>query len=187
MDSTVRALTRGQARLSYSPSPAWALQASRAWVRDVHEFGPREDVNKTTASAIHSVRLGQNSFLNSAIVWGYNNAKDHHEQHSILLESALSMHNTTVYGKYEWVEKSTEDLLLEEDEFGHGAVFPVNAVTLGVQKNLVNTLKINVSLGVQGSLYITPDRLETVYGKTPMALEFYVQVYPGLMRGGAGR
>src|SRR5690606_34685859 len=42
-------------RLSYNPSAAWALQTSHAWVRDVHESGPREDVRRTTATAIHSL------------------------------------------------------------------------------------------------------------------------------------
>src|SRR5690606_14188582 len=63
-------------RLSYNPAPSLALQLSQAWVNDVHEFGPREDVRKTTASVIHSYRLGHAKFINSTLVWGYNDA-DH--------------------------------------------------------------------------------------------------------------
>ena len=173
------------ARLSYNPSPAWALQVSKAWVKDVHEFGPREDADKTTASAIHSIRIGSKSFLNSAAVWGYNKAEGHHDQHSLLLESALNLNTTTVYGKYEWVEKSTENLLLDEEVYGHGTLFPVNSFTLGIQQDLFNTLKTNVALGVQGSLYSTPDPLEALYGKNPLALEVYLRIYPDLMSGGA--
>lgn len=175
------------ARLSYNPSPAWALQVSKAWVKDVHEFGLREDANKTTASAIHALRLGSKSFLNSAAVWGYNKAEGHHDQHSFLLESALGLNATTIYGKYEWVEKSSENLLLDEGVYGHGALFPVNAFTLGIQQSLFNALKTNVALGVQGSLYSTPDQLEELYGKNPLALEVYLRIYPGRMSAGAGQ
>ncbi|HET8736760.1 MAG TPA: hypothetical protein VFM69_09175 [Pricia sp.] len=171
------------ARLSYNPSPAWALQVSQARVNDVHEFGPREDVNKTTASAIHSLRLNPKFFLNSAAVWGYNDAVGGHHRpsHSFLLESALTLNTTTVYGKYEWVEKSAEDLLLDEAVYGHGKLFPINSITLGIQQRLINLLKTNAAIGVQGSLYHTSNQLNGLYGKNPMALEVYLRIYPGLM------
>lgn len=170
-------------RLSYNPSPAWALQVSQARVNDVHEFGTREDLNKTTASAIHSLRIEANSLLNSAAVWGYNHdpAGHHPGSHSFLLESALTRQSTTVYGKYEWVKKSTEDLLLDESEYGHGTLFPVNSFTLGIQQRLMTILNTYIAIGAQGSLYQTSDQLDDLYGKNPMALEIYLRIYPGLM------
>jgi hypothetical protein len=174
-------------RLSFNPSAAWALQVSKARVADVHEFGPREDVDKTTASVINSLHLGRKAFLNSTAIWGHNKADGHHAQNSFLLESALTFNNITAYGKYEWVEKSTEDLLLDEDVFGHGANFPVNAFTLGVQQNLFDFAKTNVALGVQGSLYLTPDQLIELYGENPIALQVYLRIFPGLMSGGLAR
>nr|WKN38613.1 hypothetical protein K4G66_07845 [Tunicatimonas sp. TK19036] len=175
-------------RLSYNPAPAWALQVSKAWVKDVHGLGPREDVNKTTASAIHSLRLGTGTFLNSTAVWGYNKAQGHHDpQSSFLLESALTAHSTTVYGKYEWVEKSMEDLLLNEEIYGHGALFPVHAISLGVQQNLAEILHTNVALGAQGTWYQSPSPLEDLYGSHPLALQVYLRLYPALMSAGAGK
>lgn len=173
------------ARLSYNPSKQWALQFSKAWVKDVHEFGPREDVEKTTASAIHSYTFGKDKFLNSAIVWGHNKADAHHDQHSFLLESALTLRKTTVYGKYEWVEKSTENLLLDEEIYGHGTLFNVNAFTLGVQQNLYSVFKTNIAAGAQMSIYNSSDKLNDVYGKNPYALQFYLRFYPGIMSTGA--
>src|SRR5690606_38086196 len=52
-------------RLSYNPSPSLALQVSQAWIKDAHATGPREDVNKTTASAIHSINWGSDTSLNT--------------------------------------------------------------------------------------------------------------------------
>jgi hypothetical protein len=173
------------ARLSYNPIPQLALQVSQARVKDVHEIGPREDVSKTTASVIHSQRLGSKSFLNSTLIWGLNKADGHHEpQHAALLESALTLNTTSIYGKYEWAQKSNEDLLLEDETYGHGSLFPVNALTLGIHQNLFKVGQTNVALGVQGSWYNSPGQLKNLYGSNPLALQVYLRVYPGLMSAG---
>ena len=70
--------------------------------------------------------------------------------------STLGTNVTTVYGKYVWVEKSNEELLLDETEFGHGAIFPVNALT---ENSMVVSL-------VEGGL-------EGVRGKVEYAKELY--------------
>jgi len=172
------------ARLSYNPLPAWALQVSQAWINDAHASGPREDVNKSTASAIHSLCWGSGNALNTTAVWGYNHTvRGHHpDSHTILLESALSLNKTAIYGKYEWVEKSTENLLLDETIYGDGELFQINAITLGVQQNLANVLNTNMSVGVQGSLYVALDKLELVYGRNPIGLQADLRINPELMR-----
>ncbi len=170
-------------RFSYSPSPAWALQASQAWVQDVHESGPREDVRKTTASAIHSVRPGKPGHtLNSAFVWGYNKADGHRGAHSFLAETAWGMQRTTLYGKYEWVQKSTEDLLLE-DTFRHDELFGVQALTAGLQHRLAQVFKTHLAVGSQASWYPSTGQLRSIYGANPMALQVYLRLYPALMSG----
>lgn len=158
-------------------------------MKDVHEIGEREDVNKTTASVIHAKKLGAKTFLNSAAVWGYNKAvKGHHQpQHSALVESALTLNNTAIYGKYEWVEKSAEELLLDEETFGHGAVFPVNAITLGINQNLFKVVNTHLAVGVQGTWYGVDNKLQNLYGKNPLSFETYIRFYPGLMSSGASR
>lgn len=169
-------------RLSHNPSPAWALQVSRAWVKDIHEIGPREDVDKTSASVLHSIQVGEGMHLNSAAVWGYNKPLDHHsDSHSFLLESAMTVNSFTAYGKYEWVEKSTEDLLLSPQDFDHDATFPVQAYTLGIQQNLFGFSNMQTAAGVQGTIYVTPDRLQAIYGEKPAALEIYLRLRPGQM------
>ena len=170
-------------RLSYNPIRELALQVSRADVKDVHQLGPREDVIKTTASAIHAMKVRENIYLNSAAVWGLNEAGGHHAQHSLLFESALTITNTTLYGKYEWVEKSSEDLLLEES-LGHDALFKINAVTIGINQNLVSFNSTNLSLGVQGSVYMSPKELHAIYGENPKAFQVYLRVYPDIMNAG---
>ena len=171
-------------RLSFNPSPSWALQVSQAWLKDVHEIGPREDVSKTTASVSHALHLGGQTFLNSTAVWGYNDAENHHQQHSVLLESALSLNATTIYGKYEWVEKSTEELVLDEEQYGHGTIFPVNAIHLGIQQRVLTAASTNFAIGVQGSWFAIDERLQEVYGSNPFSMQVYLRIYPFLMNAG---
>ncbi len=173
-------------RLSYNPSDNLALQVSRGWINDAHPASPREDVNRTTASAMHSARLAPETFLNTAAVWGHNDiVRGHHpSSHSLLLESALTIHNTTVFGRYEWVNKSGESLQLNEAVFSHNEIdelYGVNALALGIQQKLFKTLNTNVALGVEGRLGFTPDELTEVYGDTPVGFQVYLRLYPGRM------
>lgn len=169
------------ARISYNPTPAIAMQFSKAWVKDVHELGPREDINKMTASVLHSLKLRSDHYLNSAFVWGYNEPKNHHSSsHSFLFESTYSIVSTSIFGRYEWVQKSTEELLLESS-FAHGELFSINSFTLGAQQRLFTSWKTNFSLGLQSSIFITPKVLEGVYGNNPFALQVYLRLSPALM------
>lgn len=170
-------------RLSYNPSSAWALQVSKAWIKDVHTIGPREDVNRTTASVIHSISFGTKNTLNSTAVWGYNQPIGHHpSSYSFLVESALSLNHTAIYGKYEYVEKSTEELVLDEQEYQHGTLFPISALTLGVQQKLVSHWNTNMAVGAQVSGYNPPKSLKNLYGNNPLAFEIYLRIYPGIMK-----
>lgn len=170
-------------RVSYNPTQNWSLQISHAWLNDVHSIGPRADMERTTASVVHAVPLGKNSFLNTTAVWGNNKSVDGHHpsSHSILLESALTLDKTSIYGRYEWVEKSTEELVLDENSYEHGTLFPVNAISLGVQQKVFSRWNTNFSLGVQGRLYLAPDGLEKLYGETPVGALVYLRIYPGKM------
>jgi hypothetical protein len=65
--------------------------------------------------------------------------------------------------------------------FGHDAIFAVNAFTLGTAYDVFTTKSIRTSLGTQFSLYSADARLSNLYGKTPMAAEVYLRLYPNLM------
>lgn len=169
-------------RLSYNPSKEWALQVSHGYIKSPEPLHPGEDVHRTTASAVHAKRFGKDRMLNSAVVWGYNYVDEHHKEHSFLLESAYSWGKNAVYGRFEFVEKSAEELNLDENEFGHDGLFKVNALTAGVHRQLFSVGKLNIGAGTQATLYVADDQLKHIYGKTPMAWQIYLRVYPGLMR-----
>jgi hypothetical protein len=167
-------------RLSYNPSKEWALQVSQGYINSPEALHPETDIRRTTASVIHSKRF-RNSIINSALVWGYNRVDSDHKEHSLLFESAFNWNRNTIYGKYEFVEKSTEELALDENIYGHHEKFPVSAITLGVNRRLFTAAKTDFSIGTQASLYLPDKKLQSLYGRSPVAFQAFIRINPSIM------
>ena len=169
-------------RLSYNPNRNWALQVSHAYLKSPEELHADENIAKTTASATYSKPLMNDGWFNATAVWGMNKTKGHDGEHALLTEASWNKKRMTLYGKYEWVQKSVEELNLDENIYGHDAVFPVNAFTLGFSYHLFSIAKANVAAGTQVTFYQSASALESLYGKNPMAAQVYVRIYPSLMK-----
>jgi hypothetical protein len=168
-------------RLSYNPSMNWAFQISHAFLDSPEELHLDEDVNRTTASAVFSTGFTNNSFFNATTTWGLNKVKNHEGEHAFLLEASWNKNKLALYSRYEYVQKSAEELVLDEAVYGHDAIFPVNAITFGFSYDLLNLNKARIAAGSQFSLYNADKKLESIYGKNPMAAEVYIRLYPALM------
>ena len=171
-------------RLLFNPSANWALQASRGFIKSPEPREPGEDVNRTTASVQHSGNLGgKNRWISSTLVWGLNDAGEHHKEHSVLAETNLQLDKWAVYGRYEWVQKSGSELGLESGE--HDPLLerlPVSMFSLGLNRQIASFSNTLLQAGAQISLY-KPDRLlESIYGKTPLSGQVYLRITPALMR-----
>ncbi|MES2430201.1 MAG: hypothetical protein V4556_04635 [Bacteroidota bacterium] len=169
-------------RLSYNPTKNWALQVSHGFIKSPEELHAGEDVNRTTASAIYSMPLSNNGWLNATALWGQNKINHHDPENAILLEASLRKNKLAIHGRYEYVQKSVEELNLDEAVYGHDALFPVNAFTLGFNYDLLNIGKARLAAGSQFTLYSADKKLNTLYGKNPMAFEVYLRLYPSLMK-----
>ena len=168
-------------RLSVNPHPQLALQASQAFLKSPETSEPGENVRRTTASVLHALPLLPGNYnLNSALIWGYNNAGGHHQEHSLTAESNLQLDRFAMYGRYEYIQKSAGEL--QAKEFEHDRIFDVNAITLGTNYTVLRAFNTNLSLGVQGSLYLPDKDLYPIYGKNPLAGQVYLRLYPHLMR-----
>ena len=169
-------------RLSYSPSRYWALQVSHGFLKSPEQLRPQEDVNRTTASAIFSKPLHKDSWVNISAVYGLNKIKEQNGENSFLLEDAWTMNKLTLYSKYEYVQKTSEELSLNESIYGHNTAFAVNAFTLGLSEDILHNQGARVALGGQFTYYSTDKKLNTLYGKHPTAGEVYIRIYPSLMK-----
>nr|WP_295931491.1 hypothetical protein [uncultured Dyadobacter sp.] len=171
-------------RLLFNPSANWALQASRGLIKSPEPREPDEDVNRTTASVQHSGSLGgKNKWISSTLVWGLNDAGEHHKEHSVLAESNLQLDKWAIYGRYEWVQKSGGELgLIAYDYDPLLNRLPVSMFSLGLNRQIAAFSNTLLQAGAQISLY-KPDRLlESIYGKTPLSGQVYLRITPALMR-----
>ncbi|WP_460926010.1 hypothetical protein [Pontibacter brevis] len=169
-------------RLTYNPGPSWSLQASTAYVKSPEVGEPEEDVYRSTASVLYGKQLGgSNRFLTTTLNWGYNYVDAHHKEHSVLLESNLQQDKFAIYGRYEWLQKSAAELGFEEDMFGHDALFGIQALTVGANRQLAQLGTVNLHLGAQASVFRGGSELHPYYGELPVSAQVYLRVFPTIM------
>jgi hypothetical protein len=168
-------------RLSYNPSENWALQVSHGFIKSP-EASHGGDVSRTTASAIYSLPTDNKGTFNATMVWGMNKTKGHEGENAVLLEGEWRKNKLALYARYDWVQKSVEELVLDENIYGHSTLFPVNAFTLGFNFDVLKIGKAKVAAGSQFSVYHADKRLANLYGKDPMAFEIFLRLYPAMMK-----
>lgn len=172
-------------RVSLNPSAAWALQVSQGYIKSPEALHPLEDVTRTTASVIQVRPLArENSFIASTLVWGLNATSHSGNTNSLLLETNLQLNKTAIYGRYEYVQKSAEELVLPQ--FPDNANFNIHALTLGYNRILFTQWKTDLSAGLQGAIDLEDRRLYPVYGKNPLSFELYLRISPALHGGKNG-
>jgi len=168
-------------RLSFNPSKNWALQVSHGFIKSPEALHPEEDVNRTTASAEYSLSLRNNNSFNATAVWGMNKQKDENSEHAVLFEASYHLQKLALYGKYEYVQKSTHELNLDEAVYGDN-LFNVNAYTIGANYDLLQLHKTLIAIGSHFTFYNEAQKLYDLYGKNPTALEVYLRIYPSRMK-----
>lgn len=169
-------------RLSYNPTENWALQVSRAWLTEPETLHPEEDVQRTTASATYSLPLQMNNWLNATAAWGLNERLGLEGAHALLMEAAWRDRRMGIYARYEWVQKSAEELALDETLYGYHTLYNVNAVTGGFNFDLFELSQVRLALGSQLTIYLPELALTSVYGTYPLGFEVFFRMYPALMQ-----
>lgn len=163
-------------RLSFNPTENFSLQASHAFTKSPETLEPEKNITKHSVSILHSVILGEKKHLSSALIWGANQTGNK-LSHSALLESNLQMNKTAVYGRYELVQKEGKDLQIPQTN-GNDEIFLVKMLTIGASYNFLTVANTNLRAGLQGSIYTSDEKLNSYYGKNPMALELYLHIVP---------
>lgn len=166
-------------RLSYNPVENWAFQVSHGFIKSPEAVHPH-DVYRTTASAITSYPLGRDRFLNATAIWGLNKVKKHEGENAVLAEVAYTTRHISLFSRYEWVQKTAEELHLEENKYA--GMLPVNALTLGLNYNVLNVKQATVALGSHVTWFHADTRLNDLYGRNPLSWEIYLRIFPRLMK-----
>ncbi len=168
-------------RFSFNPSKAWALQVSQAFIKSPEDLHPDENVRRYTASALYATPVTKKgNFFSGSLVWGMNGSTGHHNENSFLAEGTQQLEKQAIYGRYEFVQKSAEELNLES-AYGE-RTFDIHKLTLGTNRQLLTLGKWELLGGLQSSINVAPPSLQGLYGKTPMSGQIYIEIRPKLMR-----
>jgi hypothetical protein len=181
------------ARLNWNPTSELALQVSRAFIKSPEDLHPDENVRRTTASVLHSRTWGDRHYIASSLVWGLNEGHGAHAEHAVLAETNLTLGRPTFYGRYEFVQKDSEELsyyVPGPADAPLDMVFNVHALTLGSSYRLTNLggpRGPELSIGGQLTGYVIPRELQNDqrsrgfgqqlgYGKLPLSASVYVRL-----------
>ena len=164
-------------RLSSIISDHLVAQVSLAHIQSPEVLKPDENIRRTTASLQHILPI-RKILLSNSLIWGFNGG-DGHQEHSITWESTMAGNGRyNLYSRMEWVQKSAEELVLDEGTFGE--ILNVSAITMGATRTLWEG-RITGLLGAQMTLTIPDSALEELYGKLPVSGQVYLQLLPARM------
>ena len=166
-------------RVSLNPNENWALQFSQGFLNNPETSEPNVDITRTTASILYSKHFpGLKAHLDGTLVWGLNSPDGSKDENSLLLEGNLQFDKSAVYTRYEFVQKSGEELDLF-DEFGDRR-FNINAVSVGYNYTLLPGQSFDLSAGTKATLNISDKMLQNLYGKTPIGCQIYLRLRPAV-------
>jgi len=171
-------------RLSWNPTRNLALQVSYGYIKSPEELHPETKIHRTTASAIYNLPLGHDTNWSNSFVWGQNNATKEGKTQSFLIESNYQRGRNTVYFRWERVQKSGHELVLDEPD--ESEIFPVSGYTFGYVRDLSHGKGLDIGLGTQFTINDRPDTLDRYYGDDlGYAFQFFLRIRPSLHGHGA--
>jgi hypothetical protein len=166
-------------RISVLPTKDISGQVSYGYLKSPEVLNSGVNVKRVTASVLHSFNFPEyNRNINSALIWGLNDQGDHHKEHSLLLESNYQLNRIAIYGRYEFIQKSSEELKMEVPE---EEIYNLSALTIGANYTFLERFNTGFSIGAQTTFNFPDRRIQNVYGKNPVSAEVYLRINPSLM------
>jgi len=166
-------------RISWNPTRNLALQGSYGYIKSPEALEPDLKRHRKTASVIYNLPLGNDSNWSNSFVWGQNHDTGEGKTQSFLIESDYQRGRDTVYARWERVEKSGHELVLNPPD--ESRIFPVSGYTIGYVRDLSHGDGLDVGLGTQFTINDRPDRLDRYYGDDlGYAFQFFLRLRPSL-------
>jgi len=168
-------------RLTINPSAGWSLAAGYGFLRNPDALRPAESLHRVTASLQYGRQIGTDGQWATALIWGVNRHSGEFS-HSVLVESeAVFDHHNTLFGRFEVVDKTAEDLVLPVGPGGFApeSTLRVASLSLGYVRELARTRWNTLGLGVQATVNRVPSALEASYGsRTPLGGMLFIRLRP---------
>ena len=170
-DLDLGALDSFSGRLTFAPTPQWALQVSGGRLEEseegIGEHPERTDVKRATASATYHQVSAERTWA-TTLAWGFNSEQEREptgiftaKTNALMLESTLMLGDVhTWFARGEIAEKPAHDL--HAHEFPE-SIFTVGKVQLGYARSFKAWKSIVPSLGGAFSLNVVPEELDVQY------------------------
>ena len=153
-------------RLSWNPTPDWALQASTGRLESPEALEPEVDTDRTTVSAMYNRPIPRGNWQ-TTLAWGRNRNRPGHILDAFLLEYALTTAlRHTFLARVEGAEK---DELFEKGDPLAGQVFTVWKAGVGYLFDAILGSHVAWGVGVYGTLSVVPDELVPAYDNDPLS------------------
>jgi hypothetical protein len=178
-------------RVTVNPTTHWSLAAGYGYLKSPESLNPDESMHRVTVSVLHGARWGVDGQMASAFVWGANEHSGQPNWSNGFLaesEAILDKHNT-LFGRAEVVQKSAEDLVVDNPVVTRSGVvlpgfpttdrFNVGAIQIGYIREVARTHWATIGLGAAGALNFVPAPLEPYYGsRNPTGLFVFARIRP---------
>jgi hypothetical protein len=175
-------------RLTVNPDSSWSFAGGYGYLKSPEALNPQESMHRIVVSALHGTPVGADGQWASALVYGGNKHGREKLSHSVLLESeAVLDRRNTVFARAELVQKSPEDLALDQGPvfpnpvptFTAGRHFNVGETSLGYIREVWRGNGATIGLGGSGTVNFLPSALEPYYGsRTPVGVFVFLRLRP---------
>lgn len=167
------------ARFTLNPDDHWSLTAGYGQLRDPEQMHPGVDVRRATVSAMHGVRMGEGRQWTTSVIYGVNMPTgDERASQAVLVESSVIAGRSTVFGRFELVQKSADELVLPP-QIDHDRRFQVASLSLGHIREVGDAFGMTLGAGARGTVNMVPAELEPHYGsRTPLGLWLFLRLRP---------
>ncbi len=152
------------ARVSWNPNKNWSFQISHGYLKNPEPSEPELRIQRrTTASAIYNKKFNENKNWANSFVWGQNYG-NRERTNAYLFESNYDFFKNAVFGRFERVQKSGHELVL--DEADEDKIFNVGLFSIGYLREIYQNKNLTMGLGAQTTFYQNPSSLRSYYGGT---------------------
>lgn len=156
-------------RGTYTPSPAWALQASYAKIKEPEELHPGQDEKRFTASAHYANGEGVTAMLG----FSSKNRVPGNTLTAWLAEANWNIDRAnTVFGRFENV--NNDEFFPDHDDPLHDRAFRVSKFQLGYARR-IPIGPVEMALGGSVSAYAKPKALDAAYGDNPVGYTLFAR------------
>ena len=168
-------LDSSSARISFNPTPNWALQASWASIESPEALEPHHDERRFSTSAMYARPVGDGGLVSATVAWARKDKVPGEVLNAALVEAAFSPNDAwTFFGRAEQADQDELGL----DHEGHGPDYVVRKFSAGAIRDFRASEHVKIGVGAQLSAFDIEEPLGATYGD-PAAATVFVRLKVG--------